>query len=158
MLEFDNIENIKRAVEIPSGISILPEPSLVQEIKAGTLVAIPIECGDRSDRLTRPLAIVHRRQASLEPAAARFLELLIAEDVTEQKSGSHRARTRDRQRFHLRSMSAGYRERPFPRSVLYNHDNQLDPPPFRRIFKPIRHVTSLSLGLFPVEPGVRAAG
>ena len=30
---------------------------------------------------TRPLAIIHRRQASLEPAAAKFLELLIGEDV-----------------------------------------------------------------------------
>ncbi len=85
VLEFDNIENIKRAVEIPSGISILPEPSLAQEIKAGTLVAIPIESDDLDDRLTRPLAIVHRRQASLEPAAARFLELLIGEDVTSKR-------------------------------------------------------------------------
>ena len=49
VLEFDNIENIKRAVEIPSGISILPEPSLAQEVKAGTLVAVPIE-GDDSER------------------------------------------------------------------------------------------------------------
>ena len=40
VLEFDNIENIKRAVEIPSGVSILPEPSLAQEVKAGTLVAV----------------------------------------------------------------------------------------------------------------------
>ena len=37
VLEFDNIENIKRAVEIPTGISILPEPSLAHEVKAGTL-------------------------------------------------------------------------------------------------------------------------
>jgi DNA-binding transcriptional LysR family regulator len=85
VLEFDNIENIKRAVEIPSGISILPEPSLARELSAGTLVAIPIEGEDLGDRLTRPLAIVHRRQANLEPAAARFLELLIAGDVTNKR-------------------------------------------------------------------------
>ncbi len=82
VLEFDNIENIKRAVEIPSGVSILPEPSLAQEVKASTLVAIPIESGAESDPLVRPLAIVHRRQLSLEPAAAKFLELLTGEDVT----------------------------------------------------------------------------
>jgi len=76
VLEFDNIENIKRAVEIPSGVSILPEPSLAQEVKALTLVAIPIESDDHGEPLTRPLAIVHRRQLSLEPAAAKFLELL----------------------------------------------------------------------------------
>jgi len=85
VLEFDNIENIKRAVEIPSGVSILPEPSLAQEVKASTLVAIPIESDDPSDPLVRPLAIVHRRQLSLEPAAAKFLELLTGEDVTNNK-------------------------------------------------------------------------
>jgi DNA-binding transcriptional LysR family regulator len=76
---FDNIENIKRAVEIPSGVAILPEPTLAQEVKAGTLVAIPLEGDDPADRLTRPVAIIHRRQAALEPAAARFLELLIGD-------------------------------------------------------------------------------
>ncbi len=40
VLEFDNIENIKRAVEIPAGVSILPEPSLAREVRAGTLVAV----------------------------------------------------------------------------------------------------------------------
>jgi DNA-binding transcriptional LysR family regulator len=88
VLEFDNIENIKRAVEIPSGVSILPEPSLAQEIKAGTLVALPIQVDDSSHRLTRPLAIVHRRQASLGPVGAKFLELLLAENVTEKRGPS----------------------------------------------------------------------
>src|SRR3954454_2954578 len=36
-LEFDNIENIKRAVEIPAGVAILPEPTLTREVEAGTL-------------------------------------------------------------------------------------------------------------------------
>jgi DNA-binding transcriptional LysR family regulator len=88
VLEFDNIENIKRAVEIPSGVSILPEPSLTQEVKAGTLVVVPIECADSSDRLTRPLAIVHRRQATLEPAAAKFLGLLLGDYVTDPKGAN----------------------------------------------------------------------
>jgi DNA-binding transcriptional LysR family regulator len=82
VLEFDNIENIKRAVEIPSGISILPQPSLMQEVKAGTLAAVAIEGHDSNDRLTRPLAIIHRRHVPLERAATRFLELLKSEDVT----------------------------------------------------------------------------
>ena len=85
VLEFDNIENIKRAVEIPSGVAILPEPSLAQEVKASTLVAIPIESDDPRDPLTRPLAIIHRRQVCLEPAAAKFLELLTGEDFTKNK-------------------------------------------------------------------------
>ncbi|MBX6312935.1 MAG: LysR family transcriptional regulator [Isosphaeraceae bacterium] len=71
-LEFDNIENIKRAVEIPAGIAILPEPTLAREVKAGSLIAIPF----REHRLTRPLAIIHRGHEPLSLAAARFLELL----------------------------------------------------------------------------------
>ena len=82
VLEFDNIETIKRAIEVPTGISILPEPSLAHETKAGTLKAIAIEGLDPSDRLTRPLAIIHRRQVCLERPAAKFLELLIGQDVS----------------------------------------------------------------------------
>jgi DNA-binding transcriptional LysR family regulator len=81
VMEFDNIENIKRAVEIPSGISILPEPSLAREVKAGTLVAVPIAGDGPDDRLTRPLAIIHRRHGNLEPAASKFLELLTSDDI-----------------------------------------------------------------------------
>jgi len=42
-LEFDNIEAIKRAVEIGEGVSILPEPTVQSEVKNGTLVAIAFE-------------------------------------------------------------------------------------------------------------------
>ncbi len=82
VLGFDNVENIKRAVEIPSGVSILPEPSLAQEVKAGTLAAVRIEGRNPGDRLTRPLAIIHRRHGTLDLAASTFLDLLIHETVT----------------------------------------------------------------------------
>ena len=75
-LEFDNIENIKRAVEISSGVAILPRPTLAREAEAGTLVAVPIEGQDPRYRLTRPLAVIHRRQHQLGLTAARFLKLL----------------------------------------------------------------------------------
>ncbi len=71
-LEFDNIENIKRAVEIPAGIAILPRPTLERELAAGTLAAVRF----RDHRLTRPLVIVHRGRARLGPTASRFLDLL----------------------------------------------------------------------------------
>ena len=38
VLEFDNIENIKKAVEIGAGVALLPEPTLRREVQAGTLV------------------------------------------------------------------------------------------------------------------------
>ena len=37
-LEFDNIETIKRAIEIGAGVSLLPEPTVAREIASGTLV------------------------------------------------------------------------------------------------------------------------
>jgi len=81
VLEFDNIENIKRAVEIPAGVSILPEPSLARELRAGTLVVVRIGGQDPKYQLNRPLAIVHRRNDNLESTAARFLELLTGSDL-----------------------------------------------------------------------------
>jgi len=78
-LEFDNIENIKRAVETPAGIAILPEPTVAREVEAGTLVAVRIEGQDPHRRLTRPLAIIHRRNQQLSTSASRFLTLLIGE-------------------------------------------------------------------------------
>jgi DNA-binding transcriptional LysR family regulator len=75
-LEFDNIETIKRAVEVPSGVAILPEPTLAVEVKAGMLCAVRFK--DR--RPTRPLAIIHRRAEQPGLAASRFLDLLTLND------------------------------------------------------------------------------
>lgn len=71
-LEFDNVENIKRAVEEGLGLAILPGPNLEREVLSGSLFAVPLK--DR--RLTRPLAIIHRGASTLGVAATRFLELL----------------------------------------------------------------------------------
>jgi DNA-binding transcriptional LysR family regulator len=73
-LEFDNIETIKRAVEVPAGVAILPAPTLAGEVRAGTLRAVRF----RAPRPTRPLAIIHRRSEPLGLAASRFLALLTA--------------------------------------------------------------------------------
>jgi DNA-binding transcriptional LysR family regulator len=71
-LEFDNIETIKRAVEVPSGVAILPAPTLAGEVASGTLRSVRF----RDRRPTRPLAIIHRRSEQLGLAASRFLGLL----------------------------------------------------------------------------------
>jgi DNA-binding transcriptional LysR family regulator len=70
--EFDNIENIKKAIEISAGVALLPAPTLRREVEAGTLVALPL-CGCR---LVRPLGIIHRRHHKLSATALRFLDLL----------------------------------------------------------------------------------
>lgn len=71
-LEFDNIQMIKEALTIGSGISILPERTVRQEAVEGRLVSLPIE----AEGLVRPVGIIHRRAKKLSPAASRFLTFL----------------------------------------------------------------------------------
>jgi DNA-binding transcriptional LysR family regulator len=71
-LAFDNIETIKRAIEIGAGVSLLPEPTIAREIGAGTLVQVPIE----GISLARPLGIIHRRDRKLSETAQQFIQLL----------------------------------------------------------------------------------
>ena len=71
-LEFDNIETIKRAIEIGAGISLLPEPTIAREIESGSLVQIPLE----GQSLVRPLGIIHRRDRKLSETAQQFIQLL----------------------------------------------------------------------------------
>lgn len=70
--EFDNIETIKRAVEVGSGIAILPAPTVKREQELGSLKVLKLE----DVRWTRPLGIIHRKQKILTTACRRFLDLL----------------------------------------------------------------------------------
>jgi DNA-binding transcriptional LysR family regulator len=71
VLEFDNIETVKRAVELDCGVAIMPEPAVKQEVARRTLVAVPLE-GDYS----RPLGAIYRKTRALSPAMKQFLALL----------------------------------------------------------------------------------
>ncbi len=71
-LEFDNIETIKRAVEIGSGVSLLPEPTIERELSTGTLVKVQLI----GRPLVRPLGIIQRRDRELSDTARRFVQLL----------------------------------------------------------------------------------
>jgi len=72
VLEFDNVENIKQAIEIAAGVALLPAPALQREVRAGTLAAVPLT----DARFVRPLGILHRRSPKPSPPAQRFIELL----------------------------------------------------------------------------------
>ena len=63
-MEFDNIETVKRAVEIENGISIVPQTSVADETRNGSLVAIEVESFD----MWRPLGVVYRRHRVISPA------------------------------------------------------------------------------------------
>jgi DNA-binding transcriptional LysR family regulator len=72
-MEFDNIETIKRAIEIDAGISLLPAPSVDRELTLGTLVARPLADAEMS----RPIGLIHRRGKVLGNTAKRFIHLLL---------------------------------------------------------------------------------
>ena len=75
VIELDNIETIKRVVEIGRGVAILPEPAVRPELKARTLGIVHF-----SDELfVRPLGIIHRHGKHFSPAAEKFIEFLRAE-------------------------------------------------------------------------------
>ena len=75
VMEFDNIETVKRAVEIDHGIAIVPQATVQQELRQGTLAIVPF----KGKEFTRPLAILHRKGRVLTPAMRKFVETLSAE-------------------------------------------------------------------------------
>jgi DNA-binding transcriptional LysR family regulator len=72
VMEFDNIETVKRAVEIDHGIAIVPAATIQQEAKQGTLAVLKLKGGE----FTRPLSILHRKGRVLTPAMKKFIETL----------------------------------------------------------------------------------
>lgn len=73
--EFDNIDLIKRAVEIGLGVSIVPSTTILSEIQAGLFKALALEEGP----FMRPIAIVYRRGRPLSPAVKKFIGVLTAD-------------------------------------------------------------------------------
>lgn len=71
-MEVDNIDTIKRVVEIGSGISIVPELAVAQEVKGETLKAIQFA----DETLMRPLGIVSKRGRRFTPAVQEFIDFL----------------------------------------------------------------------------------
>jgi DNA-binding transcriptional LysR family regulator len=71
-MEFDNIETIKRSVEIGAGVSIVPLLSVQKEVQSGSLVQIFFT--DKS--FYRQLGIIVRNKQALSPAAHKFIELM----------------------------------------------------------------------------------
>jgi LysR family transcriptional regulator, transcriptional activator of the cysJI operon len=72
VMEFDNIETVKRAVEINAGIAIVPEATVLQEVAKGTLAQVKIESSD----LYRPVAAIYRKNKVLSLTMKQFLEAL----------------------------------------------------------------------------------
>lgn len=69
-MEMDNVETIKRAVELGLGVSILPLPTVQQEVNTGSLVAKAFN----EPGFTRPIGILVRKGKYLSRASQAVLD------------------------------------------------------------------------------------
>ena len=69
--EFDNVETVKGAVEIDTGIAIVPEDTARQEIASGTLVGVKLD-----GNYHRELGAIYKKGKVLSPAMKEFIALL----------------------------------------------------------------------------------
>jgi len=72
--EFDNIETIKRAVEVGFGVAILPLPAVLDEERAGRLSVVRLA----EKEWVRPVGVMYRSDRALSLAAKKFVQLLEA--------------------------------------------------------------------------------
>ncbi len=77
-MQFDNIQSIKEAVVLGSGISILPERTIQTEVDQGRLVSVPLNAPE----LVRPTGIIHRKKKKLTRAGRQFLGLVVGAEET----------------------------------------------------------------------------
>ncbi len=73
VVELDNIDSVKHAAIVNSGVAFLPEPTVRSELAVGSLKAI--HCDEL--KMTRPLAIIQRRDLPMSRAARGMLDLLL---------------------------------------------------------------------------------
>jgi len=94
VMEFDNIETVKRAVEINAGIALVPATTVEHEVARGVIKAIPM----RGKQFIRPLAIIHRKSRVLTPAMKKLIGTLtgIPFAETEEKQDEPRSKSRKR--------------------------------------------------------------
>ena len=71
-MEFDNIETVKRAVEIDAGLAIVPRATVAQEVARQTLAEVKFE----DVELFRPLAAIYKKNKVLSPAMKQFITVL----------------------------------------------------------------------------------
>lgn len=71
-MEFDNIETLKKAIEVGAGVSILPEVTIQNELKLNTLKKVSIS----GLALIRPLGILLKKGREMPPSVLKFVDLL----------------------------------------------------------------------------------
>jgi LysR family transcriptional regulator, transcriptional activator of the cysJI operon len=71
VMQFDNVETVKGAVEIDAGVAIVPQDTIKEEVAKGKLAAIPLE-----GKHLRELGVIYKKGKVLSPALKKFVGLL----------------------------------------------------------------------------------
>ncbi len=85
VVELDNIDSVKHAAIVNSGVAILPKLTVQSELVSGSLKLIECE----GLELTRPLGIIQRRDVSMTRAARSFMELIMRNRVWQGDAARH---------------------------------------------------------------------
>lgn len=81
VMEIDNIETIKRAVEMGIGVAILPAATVAAEVSQGSLVSKPLAEGP----VSRPIGLLIRKGKYLDRASSAVLEAFKNADPTAEE-------------------------------------------------------------------------
>jgi DNA-binding transcriptional LysR family regulator len=87
VVELDNIDSVKHAAIVNSGVAFLPKLTVANELAAGSLTMIECEGLD----LTRPLGIIQRRDVSMSRAARSFMDMVMKNRVWDEDGGGPEA-------------------------------------------------------------------
>lgn len=81
--EFDNIDSVKHAVDINTGLAFLPQPTVKEELAKGTMKML--NCPWL--KLSRPLGLIQRRGSTLGRTARGVVELILSENFDRADPG-----------------------------------------------------------------------
>lgn len=79
VMEFDNIETIKQAIETEIGVCFLPAPTVRNEVEQGKLAVIKMDKSSSNADLIRPIGIIHRHRKIFDATALKFIEMISME-------------------------------------------------------------------------------
>jgi DNA-binding transcriptional LysR family regulator len=74
LMALDNVELVKRAVEVENAVAIVPQRTVYAEVRGGRLLEAKLDVPE--GETARPLGMVSRAGEALSPAAQEFTELI----------------------------------------------------------------------------------
>jgi DNA-binding transcriptional LysR family regulator len=81
VMEFDNVETVKRALEINAGVAIIPKNTVANEVERNQLVTCKLDSGKH----IRPLSIIHKKFRMLTPALRSFIDKMMGSTLENEK-------------------------------------------------------------------------